>query len=358
MSGRCKTRHAPRPDTVLTEEGPSNELEPTGPKYKFKLGSVVYRNSKIDHKTKSQWQYTVTRRYVDLEHNNTRMYELNLVGYPQAFYRKIDPEENLRVLLGLDRRTRKRQRPVKYLPPQQQPVPPVVKTEENTFAVPMPPPSKYKKVKREPSSAASAPTQKNHNKKRGKKTTKKKTTVVVCDKCDGEYTLTNAGLSRQQAQAMDEWVCGICLGTHQASSSPSNNEDLEEPTRRVVSIKHFIASMGLRFRAAPLDLDSAEEKNKKTGKTKKKQQSLYKIVVAEVSPNAEAWVSKEIPCGSRVLAINGVKLPEYTMGDAMLRRMKTLVENAHASTSHLSMMIIGEVPRRSKQVLIANNDKT
>ena len=38
---------------------------------------------------------------------------------------------------------------------------------------------------------------------------------LCCDTCDTWYTTAEVGLSVQQAQALDEWHCGVCLGTHQ-----------------------------------------------------------------------------------------------------------------------------------------------
>ena len=43
---------------------------------------------------------------------------------------------------------------------------------------------------------------------------------LCCDTCDTWYTTAEVGLSVQQAQALDEWHCGVCLGTHQRLPPP------------------------------------------------------------------------------------------------------------------------------------------
>ena len=43
---------------------------------------------------------------------------------------------------------------------------------------------------------------------------------LCCDTCDTWYTTAEVGLSVQQAQALDEWHCGVSLGTHQRLPPP------------------------------------------------------------------------------------------------------------------------------------------
>ena len=44
---------------------------------------------------------------------------------------------------------------------------------------------------------------------------------LCCDTCDTWYRTAEVGLSVQEAEALDEWHCGVCLGTHQPVSAIS-----------------------------------------------------------------------------------------------------------------------------------------
>ena len=43
--------------------------------------------------------------------------------------------------------------------------------------------------------------------------------LIVCDRCDGEYNINDTSLTLDEANQIDEWICGICLGTHQVAVS-------------------------------------------------------------------------------------------------------------------------------------------
>ena len=46
---------------------------------------------------------------------------------------------------------------------------------------------------------------------------------IECDQCFAEYNILEIGITLLQADALDEWICGICLGTHQAVPNSSNS---------------------------------------------------------------------------------------------------------------------------------------
>lgn len=43
---------------------------------------------------------------------------------------------------------------------------------------------------------------------------------IQCDMCNTWYTTLDAGISVREAEALDEWHCGVCLGTHEAPAGP------------------------------------------------------------------------------------------------------------------------------------------
>jgi len=46
-----------------------------------------------------------------------------------------------------------------------------------------------------------------------------KNNVIVCDTCENEYLLNDIGITLKEAHSLDEWSCGICLGTHFSTSN-------------------------------------------------------------------------------------------------------------------------------------------
>jgi hypothetical protein len=48
--------------------------------------------------------------------------------------------------------------------------------------------------------------------------------VIVCDTCENEYVLKHVGMTLEEAQSLDVWSCGVCLGTHVSSSSSSSSK--------------------------------------------------------------------------------------------------------------------------------------
>ena len=47
--------------------------------------------------------------------------------------------------------------------------------------------------------------------------------VIVCDTCENEYLLNDIGITLNEAHALNEWSCGICLGTHVGAKSASKS---------------------------------------------------------------------------------------------------------------------------------------
>ena len=41
---------------------------------------------------------------------------------------------------------------------------------------------------------------------------------LCCDTCETWYTTLDAGITVEEAEALDEWHCGVCLGTHKAAA--------------------------------------------------------------------------------------------------------------------------------------------
>ena len=46
---------------------------------------------------------------------------------------------------------------------------------------------------------------------------------LCCDTCETWYTTLDAGISVAEAKALDEWHCGICLGTHELPAESSSD---------------------------------------------------------------------------------------------------------------------------------------
>ena len=67
----------------------------------------------------------------------------------------------------------------------------------------------------------------------------KKEYKIVCDTCENEYLLNDVGITLNEAQALNEWSCGICLGTHVGTTkikkkilSSSKNTQPTKPSKR------------------------------------------------------------------------------------------------------------------------------
>ena len=44
--------------------------------------------------------------------------------------------------------------------------------------------------------------------------------AIQCDQCNSEYSIKEIGITKETAEALAAWSCGICLGTHERTSNP------------------------------------------------------------------------------------------------------------------------------------------
>lgn len=56
--------------------------------------------------------------------------------------------------------------------------------------------------------------------------------VIVCDTCENEYVLKHVRMTLEEAQSLDVWSCGVCLGTHVSSSSSSSSSSKKKTRKK------------------------------------------------------------------------------------------------------------------------------